>query len=219
LKLAISLDGGMALANGRSEWITSPAAREDAQQWRARAGVILGGVGSVLHDDPRLTVRFTHDPAPAPTIPLIVDSHARLPAQAQLLGLHQQLWWAHGDTPTTRVTASMLTSQHVSLHSLPCPLNVAGRIELPWLLAELGRRQINEVHAEAGPTLAASLLRQDLVDELLIYQAGKLLGAGALTPFQAPAADSVPGREWRLENAVEIDGDLRSSWIKVGSNE
>ncbi len=216
LKLALSLDGGMALADGRSQWITGEAAREDAQQWRARAGVILAGFGSVLNDDPRLTVRYGHDPTPAATIPLIVDSRARLPAALQLLQLHPQIWWAHGDTPAVQDTVRSRCQTHPALHALPCPLNSENRIDLATLLTQLGQRGINEVHAEAGPSLAASLLQGDLVDELLIYQGGKLLGSGAMTPFQFPAATAVPGRTWRLESASEVDGDLRGSWIRAG---
>ncbi len=214
LKLALSLDGGMALTDGRSQWITGEAARDDTQQWRARAGVILAGIDSVLNDDPRLTVRYNHDPTPAATIPLILDSRARLPATAQLLRLHRQIWWAHGGTPTRNDAVSTRCQQHPVLHALPCPLDSSGRIDLAALLAELGRREINEVHAEAGPTLAASLLQSDLVDELLIYQAGKLLGSGAMIPFQRPTAQTVPEREWRIESVADVGGDLRGSWIK-----
>lgn len=215
LKLALSLDAGIALANGRSQWITGAAAREDAQQWRARAGVILSGIGSVLSDNPRLTVRFAHEPAVATSVPMILDSRARLPATARLLGLHEQIWWAHGKAPATLAAVDTLASQHAALQTLPCPLDDVGRIDLRWLLGELARREINEVHAEAGPTLAANLLKQNLVDELLIYQAGKFLGAGALTPYQFPPVDTVPEREWRLESAVGIEGELRSSWIRA----
>jgi diaminohydroxyphosphoribosylaminopyrimidine deaminase/5-amino-6-(5-phosphoribosylamino)uracil reductase len=217
LKLALSLDGAMALADGRSQWITGVAAREDAQQWRARAGVILAGIASVMSDDPRLTVRYSNDPMPAATVPLIVDSHARLPASARLLQLHPAIWWAHGDMAAAEDAVRSRCQAHPALHPLPCRLDASGRIDLTALLGEIGQRGINEVHAEAGPTLAASLLAADLVDELLIYQAGKLLGPGAQTPFRVPIAATVPERSWWLEHAKDVGGDLRSSWIRARS--
>ena len=225
LKLALSLDGRMALADGRSSWITGAAARADGHRSRAAAGVLLAGIGSVLSDDPQLTVRLPQGDltaetnglapaAPATTVPLLLDTQARLPASARLLDLHPSILWAHADDARTTARVAEMKSRFPALQALPCPLR-DGRIDLPWLLTELANRQINEVHAEAGPTLADALLRADLVDELLLYQAGKWLGAGALQPFRWPLANAMPARLWVAEDCALLDGDLRQRWIRT----
>lgn len=222
LKLALSLDGRMALRDGRAAWITGPAARADGHRYRAQAGVIVAGIGSVLADDPQLSVRLPqHDEGygtaavPAPTLPLLLDSRARLPDSARLLSLHPAILWAVADSAEVMARARRLAAAHPPLQLLPCPL-AAGRIDLFWLLGELARRQVNEIHAEAGPSLADALLQAELVDELLIYQAGRCLGAGALQPFRWPLAAVMPERRWTALESRLIEGDLMSRWLRSG---
>lgn len=173
-KIAGSLDGRTALDNGVSQWITSPEARADGQRWRARAGAVLTGVGTVLADDPLLNVRDAQGVA-APRQPMLVvlDSQLRTPLTARLFSL---------DRPCLLVTTVADTARHapyLARHAEVLVLPGAdGRIDLPALMTELGRREINELHVEAGPILNAALLQAGMTDEWLFYLAPKLLGPG-----------------------------------------
>lgn len=206
LKTACSLDGRTALPNGASQWITSPEARADNQHWRARACAILTGAGTVLADDPQLNVRLSGH-SRQPTL-YILDSRLRTPAQARL--------WAVPGRRVCIVTDEADPARHQPLRQRGADILVLpgpqGRIHLPALLAEMARREINELHVEAGARLNASLLAQRLADEVLLYQAPLLLGEGhglaALGPFtqiaQAPRlqAHTPPqpiGPDWRSQ--------------------
>jgi len=196
LKTAASLDGKTALNNGVSQWITGPEARRDGHRWRARACAILTGIGTVRDDDPRLDVReveTTRQP-----LRVIVDSRLETPPQARILqGGGPVLIAAAVDCPEREKT---LNAAGAEVLLLPNP---AGKVELSALLAELGRRGINEVHAEAGWKLNGSLLREGLVDELLLYLAPCLLGHHAAGLFNLPELTTLDGKQ-----AVRI-GDLR----------
>jgi diaminohydroxyphosphoribosylaminopyrimidine deaminase/5-amino-6-(5-phosphoribosylamino)uracil reductase len=179
LKVAASLDGKTALANGLSQWITGPDARRDVHAWRARSCAMLTGIGTVRDDDPRLTVRdiaTTRQP-----LRIVVDSRLEIsPTAAILTGGHCLIACATGD-PEKIARLHALGAEVVIL---PSKQNEAqGKVDLPALLAELGRRGINEVMAEAGLRLNGSLLRENCVDELLIYQAPVLLGDAARGMF------------------------------------
>ena len=173
-KIAGSLDGRTALDNGVSQWITSPEARADGQLWRARAGAVLTGVGTVLADDPLLNVRDAQEvPTPRQPMLVVLDSQLRTPPAARLFT---------PDRPCLLVTTVADTARHapyLARHAevmvLPGP---DGRIDLVALMTELGRREINELHVEAGPILNAALLRAGMTDEWLFYLAPKLLGPG-----------------------------------------
>lgn len=196
LKTAASLDGKTALNNGVSQWITGPEARRDGHRWRARACAVLTGIGTVRDDDPRLDVReveTTRQP-----LRVIVDSRLETPPQARILqGGGPVLVAAAVDCPEREKT---LNAAGAEVLLLPNP---AGKVELSALLAELGRRGINEVHAEAGWKLNGSLLREGLVDELLLYLAPCLLGHHAAGLFNLPELTTLDGKQ-----AVRI-GDLR----------
>lgn len=196
LKTAASLDGKTALNNGVSQWITGPEARRDGHRWRARACAILTGIGTVRDDDPRLDVReveTTRQP-----LRVIVDSRLETPPQARILqGGGPVLIAAAVDCPERQKT---LNAAGAEVLLLPNP---AGKVELSALLAELGRRGINEVHAEAGWKLNGSLLREGLVDELLLYLAPCLLGHHAAGLFNLPELTTLASKQ-----AVRI-GDLR----------
>ena len=179
LKVAASLDGKTALNNGKSQWITGPDARRDAHAWRARSCAMLTGIGTVRDDNPRLTVR---DVAAGMTIvrqPLrvVVDSRLEISFDAAILeGGNTLIACAVADD----AKAAQLRARGADVVVLP---NASGKVDLPALLTELGRRGINEVMAEAGARLNASLLREGCVDELLIYQAPLLLGDKARGMF------------------------------------
>jgi diaminohydroxyphosphoribosylaminopyrimidine deaminase/5-amino-6-(5-phosphoribosylamino)uracil reductase len=171
LKVAASLDGKTALANGKSQWITGPDARRDVHAWRARSCAMLTGIGTVRDDNPRLTVRdveTTRQP-----LRVVVDSRLEISPDAAILEGGNCLIACAADHPEK---AAQLRARGADIVVLP---NARGKVDLPALLAELGRRGINEVMAEAGTKLNGSLLREGCVDELLIYQAPLLLGDAA----------------------------------------
>jgi diaminohydroxyphosphoribosylaminopyrimidine deaminase/5-amino-6-(5-phosphoribosylamino)uracil reductase len=174
-KIAASLDGRTALANGASQWITGAAARSDVQRWRARSCAILTGVGTVLADNPQLTVReFEIGRQP---LRIVVDSHLRMPLDRKILqGGNLLLACLPG--PTDK--ADVLRELGVTVLELP---EENGQVSLPALLQELAQRDVNEVLVEAGSVLNGSLLQQGLVDELLLYFAPTLLGSDARGMF------------------------------------
>lgn len=166
VKLASSLDGRTAMADGSSKWITGPAAREDVQHWRARAGAILTGAGTVLADDPQLTVRLS-DVEVLPPLRVVLDARLRTLGQRRVREGDATTLYLHGeDVPAPADTDAQFQA---------LPLR-DGRFDLPAVMALLAEREINEVHTEAGATLSGALLRAGLVDELLLYQAPTLLG-------------------------------------------
>ena len=208
VKLAQSIDGHIALANGSSQWISGPAARADVQNWRARSDVILTGIGTVLADDPSLNVRHTeHARQPAR---IIVDSHWRLPLNARLLKLPGEVLIAGlAETPVPEALKSSVADR------LALP-GSDGRVDLHALLGELGDRGFNEVQVEAGATLCGSLLQQALVDELLIYQAPIILGGGAVSPFATPRLDNMQDRvHLKWIDSRQIGKDLRLQLMPV----
>ncbi len=164
MKVAASLDGRTALADGRSQWITGEAARADAHRFRARACAILTGIGTVLHDDPQLTVRevvTTRQPRR-----IVVDRRAETPPAARII--------AGGDTLiVTAGGRNPAWPRGVDLLKLP---DADGRVDLAALMQALGSRGVNELHVEAGAGLNGALLDAGLVDELLLYVAPCLLG-------------------------------------------
>ena len=183
LKVAASIDGKTALNNGQSQWITGPEARCDAHAWRARSCAILTGIGTIRDDDPSLTVRDV--PCERQPLRVVVDSRLETPPTAKVLTGGNVLVFAAmaGTLPGAEVVA------------LP---NADGKVDLAAMLAELGRRGLNEVLTEAGTKLNGSLLKEALVDELLIYQAPLLLGDAARGMFGLPELTALAGAT-RLE--------------------
>ena len=195
-KLAASLDGRTALASGESRWITGAAARADGHAWRARACAIVTGVGTVLHDDPQLTVRDV--PAQRQPLRIVVDRHADTPADARVLA----------DGNALVVTAGPRSSRWpASIESLALP-DGEGRVDLAELFRALAGRGINEVHVEAGAKLNGALLRAGLIDELLLYYAGALIGDPARGMFESVTPLASLDHRVRVEwTSVERIGD------------
>ena len=202
VKIATSLDGRTALNNGVSQWITGPAARLDAHAWRARSCAMLTGIGTVREDDPRLTVRdieTTRQP-----LRVVVDSKLEIPLGARILEGGNVLV-ATAIEDKARIAA--LEGFGCIVVTLP---NAQGKVDLPALLTELGRRGINEVMVEAGFRLNGSLLREGCVDELLIYQAPVLLGETARGMFDLPELFDLSGkRELDIRERRMLGADLR----------
>ncbi|WP_211172493.1 bifunctional diaminohydroxyphosphoribosylaminopyrimidine deaminase/5-amino-6-(5-phosphoribosylamino)uracil reductase RibD [Massilia forsythiae] len=206
LKTAASLDGATALDGGESQWITGAEARADGHAWRARAGAILTGIGTVKVDDPQLTVRGIEAPgAAAPLQPrrVIVDSRLDIDLDARIL--QGAPCWIVAAVADAAKEAALRAAGH-EIVMLP---NAHGKVDLPALMRELGRREINELHVEAGSKLNASLLREGCIDELLVYLAPSLIGPGqgmfALPPL-ARLADKVA---LRFHDVARVGADLR----------
>ncbi|MDJ0655305.1 MAG: bifunctional diaminohydroxyphosphoribosylaminopyrimidine deaminase/5-amino-6-(5-phosphoribosylamino)uracil reductase RibD [Xanthomonadales bacterium] len=209
VKLAASLDGATALESGDSKWITGEDARRDVQHWRGQASAIMTGVGTVLADDPRLSVRL---PGVQRTNRCVVlDSRWRLPPRARLLSQVDEVFWVGMQSHPVPAWANDKADRRAVITPLPAPAG-AGGIDLHWLMAELARREINEIQVEAGETLAGHLLIQGLVDELLLYMAPLVLGASSRGLFGIPALESMDQRinlQWVEQRRVGSDLRLR----------
>ena len=203
MKIAASVDGQTALENGQSQWITGPDARADGHAWRARACAVLTGIGTVLEDDPLLDTRLVQ--APRQPHLVIVDSRLETPLTAQLFQVAgRQVWiYAAVDHPEKRAALQAL-GVHVSL--LPGP---DGKVNLIAMLRDLARREVNEVHVEAGHKLNGSLVREALVDEFLIYLAPKLIGQGRGMAQFGPLTDLTESPSLTFANHAMIGPDLR----------
>lgn len=178
VKIAAGLDGGTAMRGGESRWITDAAARRDVHGLRAASGAILTGVGTVIADDPQLTVREPYD-GPAQPLRVIVDSRLRTPAGARILS-----------SPGETAIFCAEDRNRAALERPGVSIYRAGggtdKVDLPAMLARLAELEINDVLVEAGPELSGSLLTGDLVDELVIYQAPHIMGSETRRMFHTP---------------------------------
>ena len=218
LKLAMSVDGRTALANGLSRWLTGPQARSDVHKLRARACAILTGVDTVLADDPSLDVRLDATNLPELAVPaplkIVLDRHLRTPANAKLFGTPGTVLIAHSETAPELCRAA-LRAAGAELWQLP--ENVAE--QLPALFAELGKRNFNEVHTEAGAVLCGALLQAGLVDELVLYQAPILLGQHARPLLHLPELHTMQDRiALELVDQRALGVDLRFSYRVINSS-
>lgn len=207
-KLAMSLDGRTAMASGESKWITSEAAREDVQRLRAASSAIVTGVGTVLADDPSLTVRLQKDSRQP--LRVVVDTNLSMPPAAKMLK-------EPGDTLVMTCSDDQdviksLKKAGADVYVMPvCNMNV----DMSAVLEQLGEMQINDVLLETGATLSGSMLQAGLIDELIIYMAPVLMGNGARGLFHLPelmdmqdkiALDITDvravGKDWRITARV-----------------
>jgi diaminohydroxyphosphoribosylaminopyrimidine deaminase/5-amino-6-(5-phosphoribosylamino)uracil reductase len=204
LKIAASLDGCIAMANGESHWITGTEARADVQKLRARCGAIMTGIGTVLADDPSLTVRDdsldTHGKQP---LRAVLDDELRMPPSARMLTLP-------GDTvvyctaDTAREPLEEAGAEVVRVEAK------GGHVDAVSVLKDLGGREINDVLVEAGPVLAGSLLDAGLVDELVIYQAPHIMGSETKCMFQTPRWTALADRkELDIRSVEKIGADSK----------
>ena len=212
LKMAGSLDGRSALANGQSQWITGPTARADGHRFRARAQAVITGIGTVLADDPSLTARDIEMPqmqstgqpvAQASALRVVVDSHLRLPLTAKILQGGCLVATASADATNT----AALRAAGAEVLYAPA---ANGRVDLTSLLRHLAERGVNEAHLEAGPCLSGAFLKDGLVDELLLYMAPTLLGSDARGWFDGLSLTSLDQKTvLKFEDVRMIGGDLR----------
>lgn len=201
IKQGISLDGRTALASGESKWITSPQSREDVHRWRAHCGALLTGAGTVLADDPHLTVRLSDGAPFVPPLRVVLD-----PGLATIARGHVR----EGDVPTLYLHAPDakpprgFDAQHVAIAIRE------GCLDLQAVLEELARREINEVQVEAGATLAGAFLSAGLADELLFYVAPLLLGDRARPMFDGLSIETMADRhELEVCDERRVGPDLR----------
>lgn len=190
LKLGASLDGRTAMANGESQWITSPQARRDVQRLRAQSHAILSTSATVLADDPALTVRWNELGADTQAlypqdnlrqpVRIIIDSQNRVTPAHRIVQEPGETWLARtrsGDEAWPQSVEQLIVPEH------------NGHLDLVLLVMQLGKRQINSIWVEAGAQLAGALLQAGLVDELIVYLAPKLLGDDARGLFHLPGLD------------------------------
>lgn len=209
-KMAMSLDGKIALANGKSKWITSAAARQDVQRLRAQSSAIVTGVQTVIDDDPLLNVRAdelnlwaTGEVTPETIASIlrprvVLDSTGRLPANAKIL---------EGDTWIATTTADYPLE---GVTTLVLPANDNNQVDLNSLLKELAHRECNEVLFECGPTLAGSLIAQQLLDELIVYMSGRILGDKARSLFELTEIANIDNApQFRIVDVRYLEEDLR----------
>ncbi len=222
VKMAASLDGKTALGalgQGQSQWITSGEARDDGHAWRARAGAILTGIGTVLADDPRLDVRAV--PTQRQPHVVIVDSTLQTPITAQLFTTNNIATQAI-NTPARGVfiytNSSDLTKKKAleergaTVIVLP-KSDTSDKVDLRLMLQDLAKREVNELHVEAGSTLNGALIAAGLVDEFLIYLAPKLLGGkdanGRGMADFAPLADLTDAMPLDFVSVDKVGPDVR----------
>ena len=208
VKLAMSLDGRTALANGESRWITGEEARRDVQHWRARSSAVLTGAGTVLADDPRLDVRLPEDPGRRrQPLRIVLDTHLRTPAQARLFETGGDVLILTALAAPDDARAAALTARGARIETLPAD---GQHLALPAVITRLGELELNEVLVEAGATLAGELLRQSLADELLLYVGPRLLGPSARALVAMPPLRELQDAPaFALIETQQVGEDLR----------
>lgn len=214
MKIAASLDGKTALPNGQSQWITGPLARADGHHWRAQACAILTGVGTVKEDDPTLNVRDVKTERQPWKI--IVDSKLETPLNAKVLGQLDHagviLVCASLDSPAAKEKAAAFEVLGVEVIAMP---NANGKVDLPKLFRYLAQeRHMNEIHVEAGFKLNGSLLREDCVDELLLYYAPFFVGEGIGMANISPLGALDQRQDWQMIDQGMYGPDIRIRLMK-----
>lgn len=204
LKIAASLDGKTALSNGRSQWITGEAARRDGHRWRARACGVMTGIGTILSDNARLSVRDI--PTTRQPKKIIVDSRLSIPLDAHVLqGQDTFIFTACGDNSSKIAALRKKGAQVIVLQNFD-----RHHVDLPSMMEALAGLELNEVLVEAGSRLNGTLLSTGLADELIIYFAPSLLGSSAQAMFQLPELDSLAQKiPLKVEDIRMIGKDIR----------
>ena len=217
LKIAASLDGKTALPDGTSQWITGPLARVDGHHWRAQACAILTGVGTVKEDNPMLNVRDVETERQPWRI--IVDSKLETPITSKVFeNLHQSgviLVCGKLDTPETKKSAKAFEARGIEVLLLP---NANDKVDLPKLFTYLAQeREMNDIHIEAGFKLNGSLLRENCVDELLLYYAPFFMGEGSGVANISPLTTLDQRQDWQILDQAIFGPDMRLRLAKIAS--
>ena len=204
-KIATSLDSKTALADGSSKWITGEAARADVQILRAESCAIVTGINTILADDPQLNVR--HFPTLRQPIRIVLDSQFRLPENAKVVQDKQETW-----VLITKENDGHL-AQFPNVRVFRLPENQNNQLNLKEVLTFLAEQQIGEILLEAGATLVSAFLQEHLIDEMVLYQAPKLLGNTAKNAFRLPEnrAALKPENTWQTTEIIQLDNDVK--WV------
>ncbi|MDO9401861.1 MAG: bifunctional diaminohydroxyphosphoribosylaminopyrimidine deaminase/5-amino-6-(5-phosphoribosylamino)uracil reductase RibD [Polaromonas sp.] len=202
MKVAASLDGKTALNNGASQWITSEAARTDGHAWRARASAVLTGIGTVLQDNPRLDVRLVATKRQPHLV--VVDSRLETPLDAHLFMAGRALYIYAAEQNDAKKSALEARGATVIYLS-----GVNGKVDLAAMLRDLARREVNELHVEAGHKLNGSLIREGLVDEFVVYLAPKLIGQGSGMASFGPISELSQAIPLEFKSIDMLGPDLR----------
>jgi diaminohydroxyphosphoribosylaminopyrimidine deaminase / 5-amino-6-(5-phosphoribosylamino)uracil reductase len=208
-KLAMSLDGRTAMANGKSQWITGTEARSDVQKLRAQSGVIITGADTLLHDDASFTLRETElnlenakDIVALPPLRVLLDSNQRVDINTKFFQHPSPILLVHALNQSTKKYPDW-----VEVISLPDPQTK--KIDLKKLIQLLAEKHINEVLIESGATLAGSFLSAGLIDELIIYMAPKLMGSDARPLFDLPLQDLNAAVNLQISDVRAVGEDWR----------
>ena len=204
MKVAASIDGAIAMKSGESQWITGPEARQDVQRLRARSGAIMTGIGTVLADDPSLSVRLKDlDTGGSQPLRVLLDSRLRTPISAGMLTL-----------PGATLVCCTGKHDHSRLRDAGAEVRSYGSdgatVNVAEVLEDLARRGINDVLVEAGPGVTGYLLENELVDELVIYQAPHIMGSETRGMFHTPSWSALADRKaLEIIDVRRIGGDTR----------
>ena len=214
MKIAASLDGKTALPDGRSQWITGQLARADGHHWRAQACAIVTGVGTVKEDDPTLNVREVE--TQRQPMRIIVDSKLETPLTAKILQNAEQsdvlIVCASLDSLEIQAKAKNFEAHGIQVIAMANPF---GKVDLPRLFSYLAKeREMNEIHIESGFKLNGSMLREDCVDELLLYYAPFLMGDGIGMANIGPLNELSQCQNWQMIDQAFFGPDLRLRLIK-----
>ena len=210
LKMAASLDGKTAAADGSSRWITGDAARADVQRLRAGADAVVVGARAAMEDDPALTVRDARFTAARPPLRLVVDAAGRVPATGHLFdGSAPTLVATTSEAPEARMRAWAETGAEI----LTLDRDVEGHVSLPALVQALGKREVQSLLVEGGATLAWSFVRDGLVDKVVMYLAPIFIGGIAATGVLSgegftPVSEAL-ALDFDFEAVARVGADLR----------
>ena len=202
-KVAVSLDGRTALKNGKSQWITSEAARWDSHKWRARSCAILTGIGSARKDDSQLTVRYIETPRQPKRV--VVDSRLEISLQAKLLQNADTTWIFTAQPDKEKINRL----EDIGAHVIVLP-DLIGKVDLKAMMTKLAESGINELLVEAGPILNGALVTAGLVDEIIFYFAPSLLGNSAQAMLILPEITDLSEKyDLQITDIREIGTDIR----------
>ena len=208
MKVAATLDGKTALTNGSSQWITSPEARTDGHAWRARACALLTGIGTILHDRPQMDVRLV--PTSRQPHIVVVDSHLQTPLDAPIFIAGRSVFiYAAAQNEVKKLALEQRGATVIYLPGTKVDGAPTGQVDLSAMLLDLGRREINELHVEAGHILNGSLVRERLVDECVVYLAPKFVGHGREMADFGPLSNLNDALQLVFLSIAPIGPDLR----------
>ena len=208
VKMAMSLDGRTAMASGESQWISGEASRNDVQRMRAQSSAILTGIETVLADDPSMNVRMSADElgliagqAVRQPKRIVLDSRFRMPSQAKIFTVEGECY--------VYTTVNMEAKNSYPFIIESCG-SLDGKIDLQYLMEDLAKKEINLLHVEAGSVLCGALLKNDLVDEIIIYMAPHIMGDDAKGLFHLPGLEKMKDRiSLRIKDVRTIGSDIR----------